>query len=108
MTEVTVTRNESEGRYEARVDGELAGFAEYQLATNLIVFTHTETRPAFEGKGVGSALAKTALDEVRAEGDREVLAICPFINGWMHRHPDYLDMLYKGHGRKEQEQVEQD
>lgn len=108
MTEVTVTRNESEGRYEARVAGELAGFAEYQLATNLIVFTHTETRPAFEGKGVGSALAKTALDEVRAEGDREVLAICPFINGWMHRHPDYLDMLYKGHGRKEQEQVEQD
>lgn len=108
MTEVIVTRNESEGRYEARVDGELAGFAEYQLATNLIVFTHTETRPAFEGKGVGSALAKTALDEVRAEGDREVLAICPFINGWMHRHPDYLDMLYKGHGRKEQEQVEQD
>ncbi|WOQ16567.1 GNAT family N-acetyltransferase [Raineyella sp. W15-4] len=108
MTEVIVTRNESEGRYEARVDGELAGFAEYQLATNLIVFTHTETRPAFEGKGVGSALARTALDEVRAEGDREVLAICPFINGWMHRHPDYLDMLYKGHGRKEQEQVEQD
>lgn len=108
MTEVTVTRNESEGRYEARVDGELAGFAEYQLATNLIVFTHTETRPAFEGKGVGSALAKTALDEVRAEGDREVLAICPFINGWMHRHPDYLDLLYKGHGRKDQEQVEQD
>lgn len=108
MTEVTVTRNESEGRYEARVDGELAGFAEYQLATNLIVFTHTETRPAFEGKGVGSALAKTALDEVRAEGDREVLAICPFISGWMHRHPDYLDLLYKGHGRKDQEQVEQD
>ncbi|WOP20030.1 GNAT family N-acetyltransferase [Raineyella sp. LH-20] len=108
MTEVTVTRNDAEGRYEARVDGALAGFAEFQLATNLIVFSHTETLPAFEGKGVGSALAETALNDVRAEGDREVLAICPFINGWMHRHPDYLDLLYKGHSRGEQEQVEQD
>ncbi|QGF23749.1 GNAT family N-acetyltransferase [Raineyella fluvialis] len=108
MTEVTVTRNDAEGRYEAHVGGELAAYSEFQLATNLIVFSHSETLPAFEGKGVASALARAALDEVRAEGDREVLAICPFINGWMHRHPDYLDLLYKGHPRQDQEQVEQD
>ncbi|MPN61729.1 hypothetical protein SDC9_209471 [bioreactor metagenome] len=45
MTEVTVTRKDDTGRYEARVGGELA---------------------------------------------------------------DYLDLLYKGHGRRDQEQVEQD
>ncbi len=108
MTEVTVTRNDDAGRYEARVGGELAAYSEFQLATDLIVFSHSETLPAFEGKGIGSTLARAALDEVRAAGDREVLAICPFINAWIRRHPDYMDLLYKGHPRADLEQVEQD
>ena len=32
------------------------------------MFTHTEVDPAFEGKGVGGALARHALDEVAEEG----------------------------------------
>ena len=52
-----VADNPSASRYEARIGDELAGFAEYQLTDELVVFTHTEVRPAFEGAGVGSALA---------------------------------------------------
>ena len=51
--QVVVTRNEDEHRWEARIGGELAGFAAYQLTDELVVFTHTEVDPAFEGKGVG-------------------------------------------------------
>lgn len=94
MPTVVVTRNDPQARYEARVDGRLAGFAEFQLASELIVFTHTEVDPAFEGKGVGSALAREALDDVRAAGGRRVLAVCPFIEVWIQKHPDYLDLLY--------------
>ena len=61
-----MTNNEAEKRYEARVDGELAGSAYYDTADDLIVFTHTEVDEAFEGHGVGSALARFALDDVRA------------------------------------------
>ena len=91
---VHVTDNADRNRYEARLDGELAGFAEYQLTDQLIVFTHTEVHRVHEGKGVGSALARFALDDVREHGGRRVLAICPFIKAWMLRHPAYADLLY--------------
>ena len=93
MADVEVTDNEAEKRYEARVDGELAGSAYYDSADDLIVFTHTEVDDAFEGQGVGSILARTALDAVRADGRRKVIARCPFIKGWIDRHPDYQDLV---------------
>ena len=93
MSEVQVTNNEAEKRYEARLDGELAGAAYYDRADDLIVFTHTEVDEAFEGHGVGSTLARAALDDVRADGRRKVIARCPFIKGWIDRHPDYQDLL---------------
>ena len=91
---ITITDNPAASRYEAHLDGTLAGFAEYQLIDELVVFTHTEVDPAFEGKGVGSAIARFALDGIRAEGRRKALALCPFIKAWIQRHPDYLAITY--------------
>jgi len=93
MTDVQVTNNEAEKRYEARVDGRLAGSAYYDTADDLIVFTHTEVDDDYEGQGVGSTLARAALDDVRADGRRKVVPRCPFIKGWIDRHPDYRDLL---------------
>jgi predicted GNAT family acetyltransferase len=83
-------------RYEAHVDGELAGFAEYSTTPTMLVFTHTEVLPAFEGRGVGSALARYALDDVRCRG-LKALAVCPFVLGWIRRHPAYADLEYRSH-----------
>lgn len=93
MTDVVVTNNDSASRYEAHLDGQLAGFAEYRLGDDAILFTHTEVDPQFEGKGVGGALARLALDDVRAEGSRRVVPLCPFIKAWIGRHPDYQSLL---------------
>lgn len=93
MADVQVTDNPGESRFEARVDGELAGFAEYLTSEDLVTFTHTEVFDAFEGQGVGSALARGALDAVRADGTRRVLPRCPFIRGWIEKHPDYQDLV---------------
>ena len=92
-TDVQVTHHEAEHRYEARGGDELAGSAYYDAADDLVVFTHTEVDEAFEGHGVGSALARFALDDVRSEGHRRVIARCPFIKGWIDRHPAYRDLL---------------
>jgi predicted GNAT family acetyltransferase len=92
--DVTVTRNDDKLRYEAVVDGEPAGFSQYQLTDELVVFTHTEVDEAFEGRGVGSALAQFALDDVRAAGERKVLPLCPFVKAWIGRHRDYVDLVY--------------
>ncbi|GAA0278831.1 GNAT family N-acetyltransferase [Actinomadura nitritigenes] len=87
-----ISDNAGEGRYEIRVDGGLAGFAEYERRGGAVVFTHTEVDPAFEGKGIGSALARGALDDVRAKGD-PVVPLCPFIKKWIEKHPDYQDLV---------------
>ena len=80
-------------RYEIRRDGTALGHAAYQKTDELIVFTHTEVDPAFEGQGVGSVLAREALDDVRAKGEYDVVALCPFIAAWIERHPAYQDLL---------------
>jgi uncharacterized protein len=91
-SQVRVSRNEDESRYEAWVGDELAGFAAYSLDEDHIVFTHTEVDDRFEGQGVGSALARGALDEVREHETRRVVARCPFIRRWIDLHPDYRDL----------------
>ena len=91
---VDVRHNPEQSRYEALVDGEVAGFAAYQLTDQLVVFTHTEVEPAYEGQGVGSALARGALDDVRETGTHRVLPLCPFIKGWIGCHREYVDLVY--------------
>ncbi len=79
-------------RFEARIDDKLAGYAEYTLDEGRIVFIHTQVDDAFEGQGVGGALARNALDNVRERG-LAVVPRCAFIRGWIQRHPDYEDLV---------------
>ncbi|HYI25962.1 MAG TPA: GNAT family N-acetyltransferase [Thermomicrobiales bacterium] len=91
---IDIVDNREQDRYEARIDGDLVGFAEYKLTPDLVVFTHTEVEPRCEGKGVGSALAKFALDDTRDQGIRKVLPLCPFIKAWIARNPTYIDLVF--------------
>ena len=93
--EFRVVDNLAKGRYEALVGDDVAGVAAYDRTGDLVVFTHTEVMPAFEGKGIGGRLASAALDDVRAHG-RSVIARCPFIAEYIQRHPAYADLLAPG------------
>jgi uncharacterized protein len=88
----TVTDNPDESRYELRDGDNLAGIAAYRVHDDTVTFTHTEVADAYEGQGAGSQLAREALDDSRAR-NRRVVARCPFISGWIERHPDYADLL---------------
>ena len=92
--DVTVTK--ADGRYEARVGDRPAGLMDYRDENRLMVITHTEVAPEFEGHGVGGALVRTALDEWRKEG-RRVLPLCPFAKAWIERHPEYADLVTRKH-----------
>lgn len=85
---MTVVQNADQSRYEIHVDGELAGFARYRRLDAGVDFVHTEIDPKFEGRGLGSQLAKGALDDVRSKGER-IIATCSFIAGYIERHPEY-------------------
>ena len=92
MSSVQIFDNPAEERYEAQVDGKVAGKAFYELQPGRIVFLHTEVDPAYEGHGVGSLLVEDALDDVRKKGLR-VVARCPFFARYIREHPQYQDLL---------------
>ncbi len=92
MNEVTVHDAPEAHRYEAETGGAVAGFAAYRLSGGVITFTHTQVDAAYEGQGVGGALARGALDDARAKG-LAVVPLCPFIKAWIERHPAYADLV---------------
>jgi predicted GNAT family acetyltransferase len=89
--QITVVDVPERNRYEAVVDGEVA-FAEYMLRGDVVTFVHTLVPGALEGRGVGSALARAALDDSRARG-RSVVPRCPFIRAYIDRHEEYADLV---------------
>jgi uncharacterized protein len=90
---MNLSRDENLRRYTAAVDGRVIGQAEFLLTTDLVVFTHTEIDPQFEGQGVGSHLVRWALDDARRRG-YHVVASCPFVRGYVARHADeYGDLV---------------
>lgn len=95
MSERTVVDDPVAGRFEIRVGDAVGGYSEYRPEGAALALTHTVVESAYEGQGIGSALAKGALDAVRERG-MKVLPYCPFIRGWIAKHPDYVDMVPEG------------
>ncbi|NNU27666.1 GNAT family N-acetyltransferase [Isoptericola sediminis] len=89
---VTVRDDPERGVFLALLDdGTEAGGAYYERSGDVVSFDHTEVPSELEGQGVGSALARGALDTVRARGERIVVK-CPFIRAYLERHPEYQDL----------------
>ncbi|MBN9049830.1 MAG: N-acetyltransferase [Rhizobiales bacterium] len=86
-----VRDNPARHRFELEVDGHLA-IAVYSLAPGVITFIHTEVPDALAGRGIGSRLAKGALAQVRDRG-LKVVPRCPFIRGYIEKHPEWQDLL---------------
>ena len=69
--EPTVKDAPEANRYEIRDGEQLLGHADYERRGDTIVFTHTEVDQDSGRKGVGSALVRGALDDVRAKGGED-------------------------------------
>ena len=94
MTDEVPVKNNTESRsYDAFVDGEVAGSIVYEHAGDRrVVFTHTFVEPRFRGRGVGNALVRGALDDVRAKG-LTLTNFCDFVARYIDAHPEYADLL---------------
>lgn len=88
---ITITKNEAAQRYEAALDGIMA-VLEYRREGDRIVYTHTEVPDELEGRGIGSALARRALDDARAQ-HLTVVPLCPFVSAYIRRHPEALPLV---------------
>jgi hypothetical protein len=78
-------------RFELDAGGHIA-YSNYKRDGGVITIMHTEVPPALNGKGIGSALVRGLLDIVRAQG-LKVIPRCPFVAGYIAKHPEYADLL---------------
>lgn len=87
-----VQRNEAEQRYVAtNDDGDEAGQLTFEVDDGVIRLLHTAVDDAYEGQGVGGALARRALDDARRDG-LQVDPQCGFVASYIERHPEYEDL----------------
>ena len=87
-----ITNNTDKHQFEAQLGGETA-FAEYRLVDHGIILPHTVVPDAFAGRGVASALAKAALGYAR-DHDLKVIPTCPFMAGYITKHPEWHDIVH--------------
>nr|WP_022899892.1 GNAT family N-acetyltransferase [Humibacter albus] len=82
-------RDESDAsRYVIEIDGAVVGAAYYNRFDDHIVFTHTEVDEGHQGEGLAGTLVEAALNDARTANLR-VVALCPYVRGWLQRHPDF-------------------
>jgi len=86
-----VRDNPAESRFELMVAGQRAE-AYYEIAGKVITFVHTDVPLVMSGKGVASRLIKAALEQVRALG-LKAKAECPFVQGYIAKHPEFGDLI---------------
>ena len=93
--ELPVVHNTAAKRFEISLDGKIA-FSKYLLVGEKIIIEHTEVPAELEGKGIASLMVRTALDYARAQ-KLKVMPLCPFTAGFIHRHPEYQDLVLEGY-----------
>jgi uncharacterized protein len=97
---ISIERRDEERRYVLLVDGEQAGELVFRdRGGGVLAFLHTEVDPARQQRGLGSALVKGALDDAR-EQSFKIVAICPFVETFVHDHPEYADLAVADPARK--------
>lgn len=84
-----VRNNTALERFEIYVDGDIAGYAEYQDTASERGFVHTEVYSMYEGQGIGHDLVRSALDSSRAEG-YGILPLCPMVKHFVETHGEYV------------------
>jgi predicted GNAT family acetyltransferase len=85
-----VTDNAAERRFELDLAGRTA-FIDYRRAGSTLYLNHAEVPPELRGHGAGARLVKATLELVRERGER-VVPVCPFVQAFMHRHPEYAGL----------------
>jgi uncharacterized protein len=78
-------------RYEMVVDGEIA-FVDYAHDGGHLVLKHTEVPQALAGRGVGSALARSVLEDVRRRGLINLPA-CESVAAFIECHPEFANVV---------------
>ena len=97
MLQNPIINNTKRSQFETEIDGKFA-FIEYRFYKADIALMHTFVPEDERGKGIASTLAKFTLEYVK-EQNLKLMVYCPFVAGYIKRHPEYeslIDKQYRG------------
>ncbi|MEM6722712.1 MAG: GNAT family N-acetyltransferase [Bacteroidota bacterium] len=94
MSTYQLIDNTAAKQYEFHIGDQIARI-EYIKAADRIFLTHTEVPQSLEGQGIGSAIIKAALEEVKAN-NWTLIPMCPFVAMYIKKHPEWKDLVLKG------------
>jgi uncharacterized protein len=80
-----------EHRFEVAL-GDKLGVIRYRKRHTVYIMVHTEVPKEYGGQGIADHLAHEALEQVKAEGGN-VVPLCPFVNAYIRRHPEYQSLV---------------
>ena len=86
-TQLPVTDNQAERRFELHADGEMS-ILTYRISGDRIRLIHTEVPRELRGRGYADMLARAALESA-ARNHLRVVPLCPFVRAFLERHPEY-------------------
>ena len=86
-----IVDNEAQHRFEATVDGHLAELV-YRRNDDRFTIVHTGVPDELEGRGLGGALVRAAVEHAAANG-WTVVPQCPFARRWLKEHPDVAERV---------------
>lgn len=90
--DMELVRNDGQERYELRLNGELAGVADYVMEGGAVALTHTELLPDYRHQGFSSRLARFAVEDIAAQG-RQVKPYCSYMARYLQKHPQYSHIV---------------
>jgi predicted GNAT family acetyltransferase len=91
-----IINNKRQSQFELKLpDGEIAVLT-YRWLKGSMVLMHTAVPKSGQNKGVGSAIAKYALENARTH-NLKIVVYCPFVAAYMKRHPEYNDLIDEEH-----------
>jgi predicted GNAT family acetyltransferase len=87
----TVTNNAADGQFEIQTAHGVARLR-YAQRGDVLDLTHTAVPQEEEGKGIGTMLARAALQHARARG-LKVIPSCPFVHAYVRKHPELAGLI---------------
>jgi predicted GNAT family acetyltransferase len=82
----------TKSRFELDQDGHTA-YLEFETDDRgWITLLHTEVPTALRGRGIGSTLARTALEYAR-DNNLKVDIICPIVAGFIAKNPEFQHLI---------------
>lgn len=89
-----IRHNREQHRFETIVE-DLLCVINYELDGVNLSLTHVGVAKPLEGRGIAGELTRAALDWARSLHYR-VIPVCPYVQAWLKRRPDFQDLVDSG------------